>query len=153
LLVTVTLPVTPTVADGAKVKSSMAVCPGVRIWPVETPDAVNPAPEMLTFEIVTLEFPPFVSVTPCTLLVPTLTFPKLRFAVFAFKTEVDGDELGADTVVAEVVQFDVFDPPVTPTQPAWVKLKNKTARRGNKTGKLLNAGTREAISGRRSDPQ
>jgi hypothetical protein len=44
LLVTVTLPVTLPVADGAKVTLSVAVCPGVKICPEETPLAVNPAP-------------------------------------------------------------------------------------------------------------
>ena len=42
------------------------------------PLALKPAPEVLTAEMVTLEFPVFVTVTFCELLLPTFTFPKLR---------------------------------------------------------------------------
>ena len=42
------------------------------------PLAVNPAPEMLTFEIVVLPDPDAVRVTVKLLLVPTVTFPKVR---------------------------------------------------------------------------
>lgn len=79
LLVTVTLPVTLPVPDGANVTLSVAVCPGVRICPVEIPaSGVNPAPEMVIFETVTLEFPALVNVTPRVVLLPMLTFAKLR---------------------------------------------------------------------------
>ena len=43
-----------------------------------TPLALNPAPELVILEIVTFEFPVFVTVMFCELLLPTLTFPKLR---------------------------------------------------------------------------
>jgi hypothetical protein len=49
--------------DGAKVAVKDALCPGARISPEETPAALKPAPETVTFEIVTLEFPAFVRVT------------------------------------------------------------------------------------------
>jgi hypothetical protein len=114
LLLTVTLPVTAVVADGAKLRSSVAVCPGVRTWPVETPAAVNPDPEMLTFEMVTFELPAFVRATPCTLSVPILMLPKTRFVVFGFKADAEGD----DEVAAEVVEFAVLGAPVTPVHPA-----------------------------------
>ena len=90
LLATVTLPVMLRAADGAKVKLSAAVCPGVRVCPAETPLAANPAPEMLRLEIVTLEFPAFVRVTPRTLLLPTVTFPKLRLVRLAFRSNIAG---------------------------------------------------------------
>ena len=63
LLATETLPVILPAPDGAKVAVKVAACPGVRIVPEEIPDALKPAPETVTLEIVTLEFPAFVSVT------------------------------------------------------------------------------------------
>jgi uncharacterized protein (DUF934 family) len=63
LLATDTLPDTVPAADGENVVVKVVVCPGVRISPEETPEAVNPAPETVTLEIVTVEFPAFVSVT------------------------------------------------------------------------------------------
>src|ERR1700758_103425 len=79
LLVIVTLPVTLPIAAGIKVTFKVAVLPGVRTVPADTPLALKP-PEMLTFEIVTLELPEFVIVTGRLELVPVLTFPKLRLA-------------------------------------------------------------------------
>lgn len=85
LLVMVTLePVTPPVAAGAKVTLKANVCPGVTICPVEMPDALNPAPLILTAEIVTLADPAFVRFTLSTLLRPTLTLPNARLDVLGF---------------------------------------------------------------------
>ena len=70
LLAIVALPVRLPVDAGAKVIFSVAVCPGVMISPDETPRAEYPAPEILTLEIVTFEFPPLVKVIPRTLLLP-----------------------------------------------------------------------------------
>jgi len=88
LLATVTLPVAPTAAAGVNVTFSVAVCPGVRTCPVESPPAVNPAPEMLIFETVTFEFPALVNVTRKTLLLPVLTLAKFRLAVLALSSNV-----------------------------------------------------------------
>jgi hypothetical protein len=63
LLATETLPDALPAADGENVAVKVAVCPGVRISPEETPETLNPAPEIVTLEIVTVEFPAFVSVT------------------------------------------------------------------------------------------
>jgi hypothetical protein len=63
LLATETLPVTLPAAAGANVAVKAAVCPGPRMSPEETPLALKPEPDTVTFEIVTLEFPAFVSVT------------------------------------------------------------------------------------------
>ena len=63
LLATETLPVTLPAPDGANVAVKVAACPGAKISPEEMPAALKPAPETVTFEIVTLEFPAFVSVT------------------------------------------------------------------------------------------
>ena len=78
LLATVTLPVTLPAPAGVKVTLRLAVCPGVRICPVEIPLAANPAPPMLTLDMVTSEFPTSVNVTPKLLLPPMLTLEKLR---------------------------------------------------------------------------
>src|SRR5258707_437955 len=78
LLVTVALPVTLPVTAGAKVAFNVAVCPGVRICPVDTPLTLKPAPEMLTLEMVTLELPEAVSVAESVLLPFTTTFGKFK---------------------------------------------------------------------------
>jgi hypothetical protein len=83
LLATDTLPVTLPAAVGANVTFSVAVCPGVSVVLALTPLALNLPPGVLTPNIVTFEFPLFVNVTPSGLLLPTLTFPKLRLAGFA----------------------------------------------------------------------
>ena len=49
---------------------------------------LKPAPERFTCEIVTLEFPLFVSVTVCVLLVPTTTLPKLKLVGLAVSWNV-----------------------------------------------------------------
>ena len=56
--------------------------------PLLTPLVVKPAPDGVTLEIVTLEFPPLVSVTFDEPVLPTLTLPKLRLVGLAFKREV-----------------------------------------------------------------
>ena len=88
LLATVAVPVGLPVAAGVKVTFSIAVCPGVKICPVETPLAAYPAPEMLTPETVIFEFPALVNVTPRTLLLPRLTLPKFKLVVLALSRNV-----------------------------------------------------------------
>ena len=88
LLVTETLPGRLPVAAGVSVTLKVAVCPGVRICPVETPLAVYPAPEMTTFEIVTLELPALVNVTLWTLLLPILTLPKFKVVTLGLSRNV-----------------------------------------------------------------
>lgn len=89
LLVTVTLPVALPVAAGANVTFKVAVWPGVRICPEDTPAAVNPGPEMLTPETVTDEFPPLVNVTGRMVLLPRLTLEKLKLAWLALRMSVE----------------------------------------------------------------
>jgi len=48
-----------------------------------TPLTLNPVPVAVTLEIVTFEFPLFVSVTLNELVLPTFTFPKFKLAGFA----------------------------------------------------------------------
>ncbi len=81
LLVTVTLPVTPPVAAGAKVTVTVTTCAGVMIWPLETPLAVRPAPEIVTLETVMLLLPELVKVMPRELLLPTVTLLKFKLVV------------------------------------------------------------------------
>ncbi len=89
LLVTVTLaPVTVPPADGANLTFSVAVFPGVTIWPDETPLAVKPAPVMVTFDIVTFEFPALVKITDKVALLPTLTLGKFRLVWLALRISV-----------------------------------------------------------------
>jgi len=90
LLAIATLPVTLPVAAGANVTFKMAVWPGGRIVPVGTPLTLKPAPEMLTFEMVILEVPAFLSVTFCVLLLDTVTPLKLNEVVLAFSRAVAG---------------------------------------------------------------
>ena len=78
LLATVALPVMFPVAAGVKLTLNSTACPGDRIRPAETPVAVKPGPEMVTFAIVMLELPEFVKVTPNVLVLPELTLPKLK---------------------------------------------------------------------------
>ena len=48
---------------------------GVNVSPAETPLALNPAPDTVTLEIVTFEFPLFFRVTVNELLLPSITLP------------------------------------------------------------------------------
>lgn len=86
MLASATLPVKLPAAKGANVASNVADCPGVRISPAETPLAEREAPETLTFDKVTLEFPAFVSVTANSLLFPIAMFPKLNVDVLAVRS-------------------------------------------------------------------
>lgn len=87
LLVTVMLPVALPLAAGSNVAARAALWPLDRISPEDTPVAPKPAPATITFEIVTLEFPAFVSVTLCVSLLDTLTLPNARLAVLPFKMD------------------------------------------------------------------
>ncbi len=90
LLVTLTLPVTLAVDEGEKLTWSVAVCPGVKISPEETPLAVKPAPEMATLETVTFELPALENVTLWVLVLPILTLEKLKLVLLALRTNVAG---------------------------------------------------------------
>ncbi len=73
LLVTTTLAEAVLAVVGVNVTVSVAVCPAATTCPAVSPDTTNPEPGADTAEIVTLEFPLFVSVTFCALLLPTAT--------------------------------------------------------------------------------
>jgi hypothetical protein len=83
LLVTLTLPVTLPAVVGANTTFSVADWFGDKLVPALTPLALNPAPEGVTPEIVTFEFPLLVKVTLIVLLLPSFTLPKLRLVGLA----------------------------------------------------------------------
>jgi hypothetical protein len=88
LLVMVTLPVTPVVVEGVNVTLSDALCPGARICPVDTPLAPNPAPAMLTLEMVTLAVPELVTVAGTVDFAPMVTVPKAKLEGFTVRLAV-----------------------------------------------------------------
>ena len=90
LLATATLPVTVPVAAGVNDAVSVADWPGFKMVPVETPLALNPAPEMLTFEIVIAEVPAFVSVTVLEPVVETERLPKPNDVALELRIDVAG---------------------------------------------------------------
>ena len=85
LLMIVTLPVAAPVDVGAKLTVNLADCPDVKVVFDATPLALYPGPEAVTCEIVMLEFPVFVTVMFCELVLPGGTFPKLRLVGFKVK--------------------------------------------------------------------
>jgi hypothetical protein len=82
-LLTTALPVSDPVTAGANVTLRTAVWPGARIWPVEMPFTVKPAPETVTPEMVTLELPALVNVELRSLVALTPTLPKFRLLIGA----------------------------------------------------------------------
>lgn len=67
---------------GLKFTTTLITWLGARVT-VDPPPALNPAPDAVTAEIVTLVFPVFVTVTICVVVDPTVTLPKLRFGGLA----------------------------------------------------------------------
>jgi hypothetical protein len=86
LLATEMPPVTLPVDVGAKVTFKAADCPGDRTAPDDRLLALKPAPVALTLEMVTLELPEFVSVTPSALLALVSMFPKLKLVGLTLST-------------------------------------------------------------------
>jgi hypothetical protein len=73
--------------------------PALKVSPELTPLTVKPAPEMLAAEIVTLEFPVLVKAALKSLLLPTFTLPKLRFAVLNASTCVPAAPVPLNAIV------------------------------------------------------
>jgi hypothetical protein len=82
------LPFTTPVVAGVNMAVTTADCPGSIIEPVDKPLALKPAPDTLTFEIVTLALPVFIKVRACWLLLDTLTSPKFKVNELAFRMYV-----------------------------------------------------------------
>ena len=68
-----------------------------------SPLAVKPPPETVTAEMVTLEFPVFVSVTVCVGVLPSTTLPKLRAVELAESTLVGAIPVPLIVIVAGLV--------------------------------------------------
>jgi len=83
LLSTDTLPVMLPAAAGANATFSVVDWLGVRTVPEVTPLTLNAVPVTVTLEIVTFEFPLFVSAALNELLLPTFTLPKLKLVGLA----------------------------------------------------------------------
>lgn len=73
---------------------------GVKIVPFETPLALNPAPVTVTVEMVTFEFPLFVSVVVIKLVPFTLTVPKLKLVGFATTRRVAATPVPLNGIVS-----------------------------------------------------
>jgi hypothetical protein len=117
LLVTDALPVTIPVPAGANITFRVAVFAGARTVPADTPLGLKPAPELLTFVIVTSELPEFVSVTARVLLARVLTFPKLKLVGLALSRYVAGFTVSMATLLltlpAELLTMTVNCAPLT----------------------------------------
>lgn len=81
LLVMVSVPVNELAWPAENCIFSVAVCPGLRVSGVVTPDAVKSEPTIETAEMVTGALPAEDSVTGRVAVDPTLTLPKLRVVV------------------------------------------------------------------------
>ena len=88
LLAMLMLPLALPVLAGLNVAVSVTDLPAATIVPADTPLALKPAPEMRTFEMITLALPEFVSVTVCWVLLETSTEPKFKLLVLAFRIYV-----------------------------------------------------------------
>jgi hypothetical protein len=78
LLLTLTDPLAAPFVDGVNVTFTAVLCPGLRIKPA-VPPALKPAPDTITWEIVTFEFPALVNVTFCEPLLDKFTLPKFKY--------------------------------------------------------------------------
>jgi hypothetical protein len=102
LLAIVTLaPLTAPADVGANVTVKLADCPGVNVMPLETPLALNPAPFVVTLEMVMFEFPLFVIDVDSELLLSSATLPKERLAGLAPSDSVAADPVPDRPIVSE----------------------------------------------------
>jgi hypothetical protein len=83
LLITETDPLPAPDAVGVKTTLNVAVEPAAIVCGTLIPVVLKPVPEVVIFETLTVELPVLVSVTVCVLLLPTLTFPKLKLVALA----------------------------------------------------------------------
>lgn len=86
LLTTESCPATLPVEVGANVALKLVFCPAAKVKGVAGPLTPNPAPVAVAFEIVTLALPVSVMTTGNVLVLPTVTFPKLRVPGLADST-------------------------------------------------------------------
>ena len=74
------MPLAPLPEVGAKVTLRLALWPGFKVIGKFMPLALNPEPVALAAEIVTLAPPELVRVSASVVVLPVVTFPKLRLA-------------------------------------------------------------------------
>ena len=104
LLTTERLPVTVPVVVGAKATLTVVVWPAARVRGSESPLRVNPVPVKLACETVTLAVPVLDRVTVWGLLVlPTVTFPKLKLDGLAASSKLPAPVPESETVAGELV--------------------------------------------------
>ena len=102
MLASVTLaPLTGPAEVGAKVTVNGADCPGVKIMPLETPLVLNPAPFVVTLEIVMFEFPLLVIDVDSELLLPSFTLPKERLVGLTPSDSVWADPVPDRPIVSD----------------------------------------------------
>src|SRR5712692_6052894 len=118
LLVMETLPLALPVAAGEYVAVNEVLCPGLRVSGAVMPLMVNPVPDTLAAEMVTLAVPEFVNVIGTGALLPTSTLPKLTLAGLGVScpcTPVPAREMAAGELVALLVTLTLpVTLPVTP---------------------------------------
>ena len=103
LQLTVTVPLALPPVVGAKVTFNVVDCVGVSTVPGATPLALNSAPDTVTLEMVMVELPVFVRVTPSVLLLVTVTAPKSRLVGLAVRMNVAATPVpDSGTAVGEV---------------------------------------------------
>ena len=93
--VIVMLPDTVPVAVGTKEAEKFAVAPAVIVCPVLSPVALKPDPVVLTWLMVMVALPEFVSVMVCEPLVPTATLPKFTLPGLVARVLPDATALPA----------------------------------------------------------
>jgi hypothetical protein len=118
LLVIEAVPLALPAVVGENVALKEVLCPGLRVSGAVMPLMVNPVPDALAAEMVTLAVPEFVNVTVCDPLLPTSTLPKLTLAGLGVScpcTPVPAREMAAGELVALLVTLTLpVTLPVTP---------------------------------------
>ena len=77
------LPLALPVAEGANCALKLVFCPAASVSGIDNPVRLNPVPEALAAEIVTLAVPELLNAMVCVPLPPTTTLPKLTLEGFA----------------------------------------------------------------------
>ena len=118
MLLMETLPLALPAVVGENVAVNEVLCAGLRVSGAVTPLMVNPVPEALAAEMVTLAVPEFVNVTVCDPLLPTSTLPKLTLTGLGVScpcTPVPAREMAAGELLALLVTLTLpVTLPVTP---------------------------------------
>jgi hypothetical protein len=108
LLAIIRVPVVLPADAGVKVKFKVVLCPGVRTIP-DAPPAFRPAPEMLSFEMVTFAVPVFETETVFEEALPMMTLPKLTLVAFAVSCPTAAGGGGVEFEEVVVVEVEPLD--------------------------------------------